>query len=665
MFEVTEALFILQSLEPTNARLSRLERSSGILRIFTHYLKEVFYILFMNGPNYDESSDTGQAQKTWGTPLAQAVKLLEAAAKEGNTDARFLLADINFFGFYSHPRNYSKAFQGYYDLAMTTGNSSAQHMVGFMYATGIGGAVQRDQAKALLYHTFAALGGDTRSQMTVAFRYNAGIATPRNCEQASFHYKAVAEKAIQFYESGPPGGRSIIKNAYRLADDEGGVYGEGASVSSSGVHAIKGDVGSNTHAALEDVLEYLDLMSRKDDFKATFSLGRLYYDGSRVLDRNLNKARVYFQRIARKYWDKEGNINSKAPPGIDKIAAKAASYLGRMYLRGEAVKQSYDQAAKWFQRGVANGDSTSQNGMGLLYLHGLGLPKDELKAAEYFRTAADQDHPSAQVNLAKLLLDQGDTYHANSYLELAARHGHIEAFYYLAEIASQGVGRDRSCGVATTYYKIVAEKAEPIHSSFDTANEAYKNGDVEGALVRYMMAAEQGFEAAQANVAYLLDEEKSRLSLDFLLPIRRSRPSFLRNAALALIYWTRSAKQSNMDSMVKMGDYYHAGIGTQADEEKAAACYQAASEFQQSAQALWNLGWMHENGLGVEQDFHLAKRFYDQALETNQEAYLPVSMALLKLRLRSFWNTITNGRVNSIQNEPGMCMQYSRLLSAF
>jgi SEL1 protein len=68
---------------------------------------------------------------------------------------------------------------------------------------------------------------------------------------------------------------------------------------------------------------------------------------------------------------------------------------------------------------------------------------------------------------------------------------------------------------------------------------------------------------------------------------------------------------------------------------------------------MWNLGWMHENGIGIEQDFHLAKRFYDQALETNKEAYLPVKLSLLKLRLRSAWNKFTRGGVNSIQDEPG------------
>jgi SEL1 protein len=167
-----------------------------------------------------------------------------------------------------------------------------------------------------------------------------------------------------------------------------------------------------------------------------------------------------------------------------------------------------------------------------------------------------------------------------------------------------------------------------------------------------MMAAEQGYEKAQANVAYLLDQEKSMLTLPTFSLLNKPKAPLLRNPALALIYWTRSAKQSNVDSMVKIGDYYLYGVGTDADVDKAAACYTAASEYSQSAQALYNLGWMHENGVGLTQDFHLAKRYYDQALDTNKEAYLPVTLSLLKLRLRSAWNTLTNGRVNSIRDEP-------------
>ncbi|KAL8706085.1 MAG: hypothetical protein Q9201_000850 [Fulgogasparrea decipioides] len=654
---VQEALSILQTLHSPRDRLARFEKTSGFVGTSIYYAKEAFFFLFMNSPRTDDYLQTDAHEPRLSKPLTEAVNLLQGAAKEQEPDALFLLAEMNFFGKYTHPRNYAEAFRKYSDLASLNGNSSAQHMVGFMYATGIGEAAEQDQAMALTYHTFAALGGNTKSQMTVAYRHHSGIGTPRNCNEAAYYYKLVADKAIAYARSGPPGGQTLQKDSYRIADENGGIYGEGASVVSSGVYANKAGPSSDSHAAFEDVLEYLDLMSRKGDLKATFSLGRLHYEGSRTMRRNLRTARAYFRIVVRKYWAKDGSVLTE-DNGIGRVASKAAGYLGRMSLRGEGMEQSFEKALVWFKRGLANGDALCQYELGLMYLQGLGVRKDPVTAADYFKQAANQDFASAQTYLGQLFLDQGDISTAIRYFDLAARHGHIEAFYHLAEISNNGIGRERSCGVATAYYKLVAEKAESIHSAFDEANNAYDDGNSETALVNYMMAAEQGYESAQANVAYILDGHRSVLSLDALLPWKKHRDS-LRNAVLALIYWTRSAKQSNIDSMVKMGDYYFGGYGIEADMEKAATCYQTAAETHQSAQALWNLGWIHENGVGVEQDFHLAKRFYDQALETNQEAYLPVKMSLVKLRMRSFWNTITHGKVNSIQLDPEPKQEWS------
>lgn len=610
--------------------------------------KQLFSTLYLTGPPSLSSSS-----RTLGGELSQAVHLLEDAANDGNPDAIFLLAEMNFFGNFTYPRNYAEAFRRYSQLAELTGNSSAQHMVGFMYATGFGGAVEQNQSKAMLYYTFAADGGDIRAEMILGYRHHVGISTPRDCEEAVHYYRQVAQKAVEYLRSGPPGDHAMVKDSYRIADEEGGVYGEGASVSSAGPNAKQGGPSSDTHAAFEDVLEYLDLMSRKGDLKATFSLAKLHYEGTRGMRRDLRLAMRYFMEVARAYWQKKGKPKQDVSPGIEKLASKAAGYLGRMFLRGEGMPQDFEKAQTWFRRGVSNGDALSQYSMGLMYLYGYGVQKDPVKAAEYFAPAADDGLPSAQVRLGALFLDQGDVTTAALYFDQAARSNHIEAFYYLAELSYQGIDRDPSCGRAAIYYKIVAEKAESIVASFKEANEAYETHDVETALIDYMLAAEQGFENAQANVAYLLDKAKPHFSWPAIIPFTKQKTHVVHDAVLALLYWTRSAKQANIDSIVKMGDYYLDGIGTNADQGKAATCYQAAAETMQSAQAMWNLGWMHENGIGIEQDFHLAKRFYDQALETNKEAYLPVKLSLLKLRLRSAWNKFTRGSVNSIQDEPG------------
>ena len=259
---VQEALSILHTLQPHRHRLARNESNSGFLGASLYYAKEVFCFLFMSSNPQDDYLGSTTSRPKLSRPLTKAVKLLEEAAEKEDADAIFILAEMNFFGNYTHPKSYREAFRRYNELASLNGNSSAQHMLGFMYATGIGGAVGRDQAKALMYHTFAALGGSTKSQMTLGYRHNTGVGVTRNCNEAAYWYKEVADKAIAYSRSGPPGGQAIQKDIYRIADESGGVYGEGASVVSSGMHAHRGGPNSDQHEAFDDVLEYLDLISR-------------------------------------------------------------------------------------------------------------------------------------------------------------------------------------------------------------------------------------------------------------------------------------------------------------------------------------------------------------------------------------------------------------------
>ena len=50
-----------------------------------------------------------------------------------------------------------------------------------------------------------------------------------------------------------------------------------------------------------------------------------------------------------------------------------------------------------------------------------------------------------------------------------------------------------------------------------------------------------------------------------------------------------------------------------------------------SAQAHFNLGYMHERGLGFKRDFYLAKRHYDLAKQASEDAYMPCTIALVKI----------------------------------
>ena len=69
-------------------------------------------------------------------------------------------------------------------------------MLGFFYATGYNGVVEVDQAKSLLYYTFAAHGGDQGAQMTLGYRYWAGISVNDDCLHSLEWYQMAAEQCM-------------------------------------------------------------------------------------------------------------------------------------------------------------------------------------------------------------------------------------------------------------------------------------------------------------------------------------------------------------------------------------------------------------------------------------------------------------------------------------
>ncbi|KAI8459611.1 hypothetical protein BY996DRAFT_8529847 [Phakopsora pachyrhizi] len=623
----------------------------------------------------------------------RAAGLLERSVYEfGNPDAGIVLGNLLLWGgtttnlISRDPQRSMKAFKWVADL---TGNATAQANLAFLYATGYAGVLGDnltyvgDQSTALLYYTFAALGGDYSAEMSLGYRHWVGIGTTQSCREALPFYKSAADKSMQTFNSGPPGGRHMPPLKVRLSDRDGGIYGPGASVVSTGNNKNQH---SPQHPATvqewNDVLEFYQFHAERGDATFMFRLGRIYYygfgtAGDDIRDFALTNGRQYlkalkwFNRIARTVWprdpeaatspngqafqNKQGQWQTPVVGGYDAskdvkltveetqsvAAGLAAGFLGRLYLRGEGVPRNNAKAFLWFSRGATQGDRESQNGLGIMYRDGLGVQRDIDKAVNYFQAAATAELPEAHVNLGKYYLGIDDYVTAISYFDSAIKHGdNYQSYYYLAEINSQQLNRPDLCPIAVAFYKRVAERGDWFQEVFWKAEKAWSDGDEATAFLGFWMMAERGYEVAQNNMAYILDRHKKRIIVPSEWTYNNSTDR------LALTYWTRSAAQDNIDALVKMGDYYLNGYGTLSGKpqpEKAAACYQTATNTHHSAMAMWNLGWMHENGIGVSQDYHLAKRFYDLALETNSEASLPVTLSLAKLYARSFWDYIFQG----------------------
>ncbi|KAI0079287.1 HCP-like protein [Panus rudis PR-1116 ss-1] len=617
--------------------------------------------------------------------LGKAVKvidLLQHAADLGHTDALYTLARISLFPPNSFfPLDAKLGYAAYKQHAEVTGNATSQAMLGFFYSTGYHDVVSVDQARAQLYLTFAGHGGNKGAQMSLGYRYWSGIGVAESCINALAWYEDAAEQAMAKFLSGPPGGRTLPLASPRLSDLEGGVYGPGASVASTGPNAMRPVIKTaNARAAgetWEDLLEYYLFNADRGEVDFAYRLGKIFYqgsiygmpggiasggDGASAIPQDYHRARHYFLRIARQVWPSDPANPRHSPskedlPPTAGYAALAAGYLGRMFLRGEGVKQDPILAKMWFERGVQYGEKESHNGLGIIWRDGLVDGKRDMKKAlQHFYAAATQELAEANVHLGKHHYGIGEVDKAIMFFEQAVRLGSpFEPYYYLADMQAQQARNPiiprniagSSCAVAVSFYKLVAERGTWDDDLLREAESQWRSGTERGremAMLRWWIAAERGSEVAQNNLAFVLDQDKSILKWTKLSPISPSNDT----AQLALTQWIRSAAQRNVDSLVKVGDYYYHGLGVPDEPEnlryeKAAGYYQSAADTQMSALAMWNLGYMYENGKGVPQDFHLAKRHYDLALAINQEAYLPVLLSLVKLYARSVWHTLLGG----------------------
>ncbi|KAJ2731575.1 ERAD-associated protein [Coemansia sp. BCRC 34962] len=554
--------------------------------------------------------------------VRQSIDVLYELAKADIEDAVFVVAEMEMYGRYGTPVDVDSAFAHYLRLSELSGNATAQYMVGFFYATGLGSVEQRN-GYSLLYTALAAMQGYGPAEVTLAFRYASGVGAAMSCAEALVHYQAVARSAMRYYLSGPPLGRHMPGYRAWLSDDRGGVYGV-----RTGPYSLHKTV---TRTSFNELIEYHLFNARSGDVKACLTLVDLYYHGHRFARQDFGKARKYLVEITGRLFTKQGELRKGLTQAEASTAAQAAGMMGIMSWRGEGSAADTAVALRWLSVGASMGHATSLNALGMMYQSGVQVTKDTERATELFKQAAEKQHQGGQVNYALAVMEKTPEV-AMANLKAAAENGHILAHYYVAGFhatAMAGGGGEASCRMAVASYRFVAEKADWLHSPIPEAAEAAMRGDLEAATLGYMRAAEMGYDVGQLNAALLL--ERAAAGGGALFP---GASGYERQA---LVYWTRAANQNVADARTKQGDAYYFGRGVQRSYEKAAAAYTLAARTEASGLAMWSLGWMYEHGIGVAQNFHLAKRWYDQSLEANGVGYLAAHVSLARLCLRYLW----------------------------
>ena len=234
---------------------------------------------------------------------------------------------------------------------------------------------------------------------------------------------------------------------------------------------------------------------------------------------------------------------TKVPPAPAANPAEAAALAGPLAATIAAANR---------------GDPIAQNQLGVKYAQGEnGLPRDDVKAVEWYRKAANQGLPKAQTNLGDMYF-YGRGGLSQSYLDAqswylkAAQQDWPDAQYRLGVMYEKGIGTGK---------------------------------DVAKAVQLYRSAAEHGYAEAQNLMGILYSTGSNGVTED---------------DKQALDWFQKAADQGLAKAQKNLGDMYFFGHGIDKDYAQALTWYGKAAD-QQFADAQARLGYMYEKGLGVDQ----------------------------------------------------------------
>ncbi len=145
--------------------------------------------------------------------------------------------------------------------------------------------------------------------------------------------------------------------------------------------------------------------------------------------------------------------------------------------RAAYVLEDYATARVEFETAAKAGYKIAAAGMGILYDHGFGLPRDEEKAIDFYKAAADEIGIASH-NLAIIYRDSAETPHdyaaSMAYFKTAITLGYTDSLHGIGYAYENGFGVPQDWGKAMHWYRRGA--AAGIGDSMNNIGWIYQNG---------------------------------------------------------------------------------------------------------------------------------------------------------------------------------------------
>jgi len=258
---------------------------------------------------------------------------------------------------------------------------------------------------------------------------------------------------------------------------------------------------------------------------------------------------------------------------------KVAQYnLGLCFMSGLGVPKDQLQAVSWWRKSAAQGFAPAMYNLGYCYMNALGIKADLVAGVSWYRKSAELGHVPAMCNLG-ICYEEGtgvavDTSQALKWLGMAAAKGDVAANIHLEILQSRreadraklldagsqakggSVGAARSGQPATKeFLKLMESRA--LAGDADAQGylgRAYRYGfGVEKDPVKAFRWFRESAELGNPTAQYYLGRSYYDFT-DYPSVVRPDHP-------LAVSWWLKSAAQGTIEAMEALGFCYSRGYG--------------------------------------------------------------------------------------------------------
>jgi len=152
--------------------------------------------------------------------------------------------------------------------------------------------------------------------------------------------------------------------------------------------------------------------------------------------------------------------------------------LGVMYWKGNGVPQDYVKAAEYYRKAAELGHAEAQYSLGTLYKGGAGVPKNYVEAAKWYRIAAEQGLKEAQFHRGYVYYNgEGvprNFTEAAKWFRIVAEQGYYsDAQFRLGAMYAKGEGVPQDYAEAAKWYrKAAAQGHGPAKEALREMNKA-------------------------------------------------------------------------------------------------------------------------------------------------------------------------------------------------